>query len=102
MSDQAYIPQPYPSGQPGGIQALQATIEGQRAANQSTAFGIIGLFILPFVFGPIALAKASTARRLGVSSTTGLVLGWIDIALVVIGAVLLLLVLLGGIAAYSS
>lgn len=89
MSNQSYVPQSYPVIDPAGVQALQATLQGQRAANQSTVFGIIGLFIAPFVFGPLALVKANQAKRLGVSSTTGIVLGWIDIAAIVLWVVIL-------------
>ncbi len=101
MSNQTYIPQPWGSAEAAGIASLQATIQGQRAANQATVFGIIGLFIAPFVFGPLALVKARAANRLGVSATTGRVLGWIDIAFCVIGVVVVV-VLLAGFAASSS
>lgn len=95
MSNANFLPQGY-APDPNGVQALQATLQGQRAANQSTVFGIIGLIFLPIVFGPLALVKANQARKLGVSSTTGTVLGWIDIVAIVVWVIVIVALLSQG------
>lgn len=80
--------QPFPGGYPGGpnqnpqLEQINNTLQGQHLANQSTIFGILGLFLLGIVFGPLAIVKAKQAERLGVSSTIGKVLGWISVVLI--------------------
>ncbi len=102
MSNQSCFPQQHWSAEAAGIASLQATIQGRRAANQATVFGIIGLFVAPpFVFGPISLVKARAANQLGVSAITGRVLGWIDIAFCAIG-IAVVAFLLVGFASFSS
>lgn len=49
----------------------------QGNATTALVLGIIGLFTLPFILGPLALWQAGRARRRGVEATAGLALGWI-------------------------
>jgi hypothetical protein len=43
----------------------------------ATIFGVLGIFVLGIVFGPLAIVQASKAEALGVKATAGKVLGWI-------------------------
>ncbi|WP_418606463.1 DUF4190 domain-containing protein [Georgenia sp. SUBG003] len=61
--------------------------EANSAATLSLVFGILGVVLLPIVFGPLALWQAKKAERLGKPATAGKVLGWISIALVIIGII---------------
>ena len=61
--------------------------EAAKAKRESLIFGILGLFILGIVFGPLALARAKKAENLGERATAGKVLGWIDLFFGIIGIV---------------
>lgn len=91
---------PYPSEQPfartpsSGIPARGFTgsdYEGKRAAQLSIAYGVIGMFLFWFVFGPLAISNANKAERLGEPAAGGRLLGWVAIIL----GVLALLVIVG-------
>ncbi|MBJ2120151.1 DUF4190 domain-containing protein [Arthrobacter sp. MSA 4-2] len=58
--------------------------EGEKAARTSLILGIIGLFVLGIVLGPLAIMQAKKAERLGSKATAGMVLGWIAAVLSVI------------------
>lgn len=51
---------------------------GSKYKERSVIFGVIGLFFLGIVFGPLAISNASKAEALHHSATLGRVLGWID------------------------
>lgn len=55
-------------GQPG---------EGEKAGRVSLILGIVGLFVLGIVLGPLAIMQSRKAERLGHKATAGMVLGWI-------------------------
>jgi uncharacterized Tic20 family protein len=61
--------------------------EANSAATMSLIFGILGVVLLPIVFGPLAIWQAKKAERLGKPATAGKVLGWIGVALVIIGVI---------------
>ncbi|MFF0990623.1 hypothetical protein [Kocuria nitroreducens] len=67
--------------------------QGESHKRNSVIMGVIGLFLLGIVLGPLALWQASKAEALGVKATAGKVLGWIDLVFGVLG---LFLVLGGG------
>ncbi|GGG58358.1 hypothetical protein GCM10011374_21490 [Kocuria dechangensis] len=78
--------QGYPGGMqgyPGGMQGNAA--QGQKHKTTSIVLGVVGLFILGIVLGPLALWQAGKAERLGVKATAGKVLGWIAIVGSLIG-----------------
>lgn len=78
---------PYPA-QPGPYDQQQAAkSEGQSAATLSLVFGIVGIFVFGFIFGPLAIWQASKAEKLGAPATAGKVFGWIDCVFVVLGVV---------------
>jgi hypothetical protein len=70
-------------GYPGGMQGNAA--QGQKHKTTSIVLGVVGLFILGIVLGPLALWQAGKAERLGVKATAGKVLGWIAIVGSLIG-----------------
>ncbi|PFG39749.1 hypothetical protein ATJ97_2262 [Georgenia soli] len=76
--------------------------EAKSAATLSWVFGILGILLLPIVFGPLALWQAKKAERLGASATAGKVLGWISIALVIIGIIGAIILFVGMAADPSS
>ncbi len=79
-----HAPQTYASGRaPLGL-------EGAKAAQTSLVFGIVGLFALGIVFGPLAILQARKAERLNTNATAGKVLGWISAIWGVLGLVLLI------------
>ncbi|GAA5188391.1 hypothetical protein GCM10023346_00320 [Arthrobacter gyeryongensis] len=71
---------------PGGSAGLQPHLYMQGMSHRSTAttFGVIGLFVLGIVFGPLALVQANKAEALGVKATAGKVLGWISVAFAIL------------------
>lgn len=92
MSQPGYDPtqyqppvQPYP-GYPQQFYP-PAYLEGQKFKETSLIFGIIGLFVLGFVFGPLAIIHAGKAEERGHPATAGKVLGWIA-TIMSIGSVL--------------
>jgi hypothetical protein len=51
---------------------------GSKFKEKSVIYGVIGLFFLGIVFGPLAISNAKKAEALHHSATLGKVLGWID------------------------
>lgn len=79
--------QPYPSEQPfaragAPVAAYRGSdYEGKRSAQLSMAFGVLSLFMLWFVFGPLAISHANKAEKMGEPSVGGKILGWVAIGL---------------------
>ncbi|WP_104179654.1 hypothetical protein [Arthrobacter sp. B0490] len=55
--------------------------EAGQARTASLVLGIIGIFFLGIILGPLAIMQANKAERLGERSSAGRVLGWIATAL---------------------
>lgn len=55
--------------------------EAGHARTASLVLGIIGIFFLGIILGPLAIMQANKAERLGERSSAGRVLGWIATAL---------------------
>jgi hypothetical protein len=90
---QQYNPSAYP-----GMHAMGYSpeyVEGKKVAETALLFGILGLFVLGFVFGPLAIINANKAERMGFPATAGKVLGWISSGLSALGVVLFLLMMIG-------
>lgn len=62
---------------------------GSKHATNSLIFGILGLFVLGVVMGPLAIIQARKAEALGANATPGKVLGWIDLILGGLGLIIL-------------
>jgi uncharacterized Tic20 family protein len=69
--------------------------EGQKHAQMSLVFGIIGLFVLGIVLGPLAIVQAGKAEKLGQQATAGKVLGWISTILGALGLIMFVLMIAG-------
>ncbi|WP_139006186.1 hypothetical protein [Arthrobacter crystallopoietes] len=100
MSENPQQPPSYypPQGPPTQTMQSREMFEGQKAAQSSLIFGLVGLFFLGVVFGPLAIINAKKAERLNIPATAGKVLGWIDTIFGVIG-IIIFIVVIGGIAA---
>ena len=88
-------PPPYP---PQVVYSPQKA-EADKAEQMALLFGILGLFILGVVFGPLAITQANKAEKAGGDATAGKVLGWIGL---ILGALAVLfiaayIVIMGGI-----
>ncbi|WP_104138875.1 hypothetical protein [Arthrobacter sp. ZGTC131] len=83
-TDFAYIAPPsgdqYP-GTPSDAAVQRDYRQGMSHRLNSTIFGVIGLFILGIVFGPLALVQANKAEALGVKASAGRALGWTAVGL---------------------
>lgn len=89
--------QNYPNQGPGYGFAGQSqnSAEGQKHAQLSLVFGIIGLFALGVVFGPLAIVQAGKAEKLHQPATAGKVLGWISTIFGILGLIFLVLMIAG-------
>lgn len=90
-----------PQGPPTQTMQSREMFDGQKAAQTSLIFGIIGLFLLGIVFGPLAIVNAKKAEKLNIPATGGKVLGWIDTIFGIIG-IIVFIVMIGGMVAVSQ
>lgn len=82
MSQAPHNPQPAQyQAQPTQMAYSAQSAEADKAAQMSLIFGILGLFIVGIVFGPLAIWQASKAEKLHKPATAGKVLGWIGLIL---------------------
>ncbi|WP_334121432.1 DUF4190 domain-containing protein [Glutamicibacter sp.] len=83
QSQPQYQQSPYQNGYPG--YSAQAQLEGNQLAQTSMILGILSLFVLGIVLGPIAIVKARRAEReFNTAATVGKVTGWIGTILAAI------------------
>ncbi|MEO7587729.1 MAG: hypothetical protein ABIS84_06835 [Arachnia sp.] len=97
MSEQYNAPQ-----QPGGYQPNYSQspdqARGAQLAQTSMILGIISLFVVGFILGPLAIIKAKRAEELGGDAKVGKVTGWIGLVLgilQVIGVIIYVVALVG-------
>lgn len=69
--------------------------EAGKARTASLVLGIVGLFLLGIILGPLAIMQANKAERLGERATAGKVLGYICTIFGVIGLIFTVLRFLG-------
>ncbi|WP_156929989.1 hypothetical protein [Arthrobacter sp. 35/47] len=90
---------PYPSEQPFAATPSRKSPamsfagpghEGKRAAQLSIAYGVLGMFLFWFVFGPMAISSANKAERMGESAAGGRLLGWVAIILGVLSILMVI------------
>lgn len=102
---------PYPSEQPfattgtrkpSALNYAGSDYEGKRAAQLSLAFGVLGMFMFWFVFGPMAISNANKAERMGESAAGGRLLGWVAIILGALSIVLIVAWVMFFAATFSS
>lgn len=84
------------------VQTMQSNemFRGQKHAQNALIFGIVGLFFLGIVFGPLAIVNAKKAEALNIPASGGKVLGWIDTIFGVI-AIVAFFIIIGSMASMS-
>jgi uncharacterized Tic20 family protein len=80
----------YPSEQTYPVENHAQPQEGEKAARISLILGIVGLFVLGIVLGPLAIMQSKKAERLGHKATAGMILGWVATILSVVGIIFLI------------
>lgn len=73
--------------QQGWNNASAEIMQGQKHAQMSLVFGIIGLFFAGIVFGPLAIVQANKAERMLQAASAGKVLGWISTIFGILGVI---------------
>lgn len=96
-----YPDPPFAGPPPYQMQRSAEWMQGSKHAQTSLILGIIGLFVVGIVLGPLAISQAKKAERLNTAATAGKVLGWIDTIFGIIG-VIWFIVIIGGMIALSS
>lgn len=76
-----------PDQQPVTMGQLRWYMEGMRHARLASVFGVLGIFSLGAIFGPLAISQAKKAEALGVPASEGRVLGWVGIGLFILWVV---------------
>ena len=84
------------------MQYSQQSVDADKAVTLSLVFGILGVVLMPIIFGPLALWQAGKAERLGKPATAGKVLGWIGTILGILGVIALILFVVLGVASVGS
>ena len=82
---------PFPAGQPADTTYGLERDEAAKAKREALLLGVVGIFFLGIVCGPLALARAKKARSLGVRAPAGTVLGWLDLVFGLFAVVALVL-----------
>lgn len=94
--------QPYQSG---FYQPSYERLEGEKAAQLSLIFGLVGFFVAGIVFGPLAIWQARKAEGFGVPATAGKILGWITTilyGLAILAGILFVVIIIAGFGAAAS
>lgn len=76
---------------PASPQDAQQQVQAAKSAETSLVLGIIGVVMLP-VLAPFALWQAYKSEKLGGRATAGKVLGWVGVALLILGVLWLIAV----------
>ena len=88
--------------QPAGTTYFQHSpeyMQGAQYKEKATTYAIVGLFVLGFIFGPLAILNANRAKALNQTATVGKVLGWcVTIQSFLILAGLIVMAIVGAIA----
>jgi hypothetical protein len=70
-------------------------MQGEKYKEKSLIFGIVGIFFLGVVFGPLAIINANKAEAMHHSATPGKVLGWIATIWSAISIVIFIFIMIG-------
>ncbi|QCO96770.1 hypothetical protein FCN77_02345 [Arthrobacter sp. 24S4-2] len=77
IDQQLPAPQQYEQSAPPYYgQNSPESVQGAEYERKATTYAVIGLFVLGFVFGPMAIVNANRAQALGTRATLGKVMGW--------------------------
>ncbi|WP_019148970.1 DUF4190 domain-containing protein [Timonella senegalensis] len=85
-----------------GQDQFAAQAQGQADAKTSLILGLVGLFALGIILGPMAIHYAKKAERVGVPATPGKVLGWISVILFILGVVFFIILIAAGSAGFMD
>lgn len=69
---------------PYNAQDAQQQVQAEKSSEASLVLGILGVVILP-ILAPFALWQAYKSEKLGGRATTGKVLGWVGVVLLILG-----------------
>ncbi|MFJ6415775.1 hypothetical protein [Paeniglutamicibacter sp. NPDC091659] len=93
---------PY-QGAPTYIQNSPEQLRGAQLAQTSMILGILSLFVVGIILGPIAISKAKKAEELHTAATVGKVTGWIGTILAILSIIAFVLItVVAGMAASQS
>lgn len=98
----AYGAPPAYSGAPTQMSYSTEMMMADKAAQMSLIFGILGVLLLPIVFGPLALWQAKKAEAMNKSATAGKVLGWVGVAMAIVGVIVVGFVFIAAIAGSAA
>lgn len=74
---------------PASPQDAQQQVQAAKSADTSLVLGILGVVMLP-ILAPFAVWQAYKSEKLGGRATAGKVLGWVGVALLVLGVLWLI------------
>ncbi len=74
------------------------SLDADKASQLSLIFGILGIVVLPIVFGPLAIWQANKSERLGKPATAGKVLGWIGTIMAIVAVLFIGVIVIAAIA----
>lgn len=77
-------------------------LRGQQLSQTSMILGILSLFVVGIILGPIAISKANQAEKLHVAATVGKVTGWIGTILSALALVWIVFVIVVAIGASAG
>ena len=95
MSQDSYTPPPAQQQQANVYtQNSVEQLQGAQHAQTSMILGILSLFFIGIILGPIAISKAKKAEQLHTAATVGKVTGWIGAILGVVGIVVAIIAII--------
>lgn len=89
-------------GQPIYVQNSPDQLRGAQLAQTSMILGILSLFVVGIILGPIAISKAKQAERLNSAATVGKVTGWIGTILSILAIIWIGFLIVMSVAAFNS
>lgn len=89
-------------GAPMYIQNSPEQMRGAQLAQTSMIMGILSLFVVGIILGPIAISKAKQAESLNSAATVGKVTGWIGTILSILSIIGFGILIAMSVAAYNS
>lgn len=95
---------PQPAYQQVYVEKAPSVLEGEKLAKTSTILGIVSIYFVGLILGPMAIVKAAKAEKLGVDSTVGKVTGWLGIIIAAVTIIfsILYIFVLGAVFAAAS
>lgn len=103
MSENPYQ-QPMQPGAPQMVYTQNSAeqLQGQQLSQTSMILGILSLFVVGIILGPIAISKAKKAEQLHVAATVGKVTGWIGTIFGILSIIWFVFFIVAAMASYNS